>query len=201
MSPLNVASLLDQSDQTSFSFTSVYWQLVEYLLRNTTCCHLQACCVSNGVVRPCDQTVMLFLIVIRELTSSVDFVFWGIPVTLTVCVVQVRITQLELEIKNTRNNMRATIWFNQSALSLLFQHWTNQTTQQFQPIKGTALTPSRGCGVCVQDESLALAHARPPINSWMVSLWQPLLTGAVNLILQLISLATWGQQNQHITTF
>lgn len=37
---------------------------------------------------------------------------------LNVSVVQVRITQLELEIKNTRNNMRATFWSNQSDLTL-----------------------------------------------------------------------------------
>lgn len=63
-----------------------------------------------------------------------------------VCVVQARITQLELEIKNTRNNMRATFWFNQSHFTLLCKTWTNQ---QFQPIKQRLPTSVRVLGVCV----------------------------------------------------
>jgi len=40
--------------------------------------------------------------------------------TMIVSVVQERITQLELDIQNTRNNMRATFWFHQSALTMPF---------------------------------------------------------------------------------
>lgn len=91
---------------------------------------------------------------LREQLQHKDVSIWDVLTSLLMCLgcdwqnqtrlsllFQATITQLELKIKNTRNNLRATFWLDQSASMLDKQQikccWSNNTTDE--PIKTASL--------------------------------------------------------------